>query len=400
VHRARPTVDHADAVRDITVDFTRDTDCATWRPRLDGVDAVCNAVGILRERADQTFARLHVEAPVALFDACAAAGIQRFVQVSALGADAGARTAYHLTKRAADDALLARIPSAWCAQPSLVYGPGGASARLFTTLASLPLVPLPGREEHCIQPIHLHDVVAALCVLLERPPSRGGRVALVGPQPTTLRAFLSTLRDGLGLPPARVVAIPRALVAIAAAAGEHLPGALLDRASLDMLERGNTADAQQTSALLGRAPRAARSFIAPADAAALLAQARLAWLLPIVRASVAVVFIATGILSLGVFPVEQSYALLARTGVPEALAPALLYGAALLDLALGVLVFVLRGTSRRWLWRAQAALIGGYTVIITLRLPEYWLHPYGPVLKNVTLLAVLIMLDMLEERER
>ena len=62
-----------------------------WLPRLAGVDAVVNAAGLLRESGAQRFDTVHVAAPTALFDACARCGVRRVVQVSALGADAGAR---------------------------------------------------------------------------------------------------------------------------------------------------------------------------------------------------------------------------------------------------------------------------------------------------------------------
>ncbi|HVG03955.1 MAG TPA: NAD-dependent epimerase/dehydratase family protein, partial [Burkholderiaceae bacterium] len=66
----------------MNVDFTRDFDLATWRSRLTGIDAVVNAVGILRERGSQTFDALHVRAPRALFAACVDAGVTRVVQIS------------------------------------------------------------------------------------------------------------------------------------------------------------------------------------------------------------------------------------------------------------------------------------------------------------------------------
>src|ERR671916_3216555 len=53
----------------IEVDLSRDHSEADWLPRLKGVDCVINAVGILRETADATFAALHVAGPVALFRA-------------------------------------------------------------------------------------------------------------------------------------------------------------------------------------------------------------------------------------------------------------------------------------------------------------------------------------------
>jgi hypothetical protein len=37
-----------------------------------------------------------------------------------------------------------------------------------------------------------------------------------------------------------------------------------------------------------------------------------------------------------------------------------------------------------------------YTIIITFKLPEFWLHPYGPILKNLPMLAALYMLYVLE----
>ena len=64
-----------------------------WTPRLAGIDAVVNAVGILREAPGQRFRALHHEAPAELFRACAQAGVRCVVQVSALGADATARSA-------------------------------------------------------------------------------------------------------------------------------------------------------------------------------------------------------------------------------------------------------------------------------------------------------------------
>jgi hypothetical protein len=41
-------------------------------------------------------------------------------------------------------------------------------------------------------------------------------------------------------------------------------------------------------------------------------------------------------------------------------------------------------------------LILGYTVLITIFLPEFWLHPYGPVLKNLPLFAAIVFLHEFE----
>ena len=64
-----------DGEASVDVDFTRASEVADWLPGLRDIEAVVNAVGILRERGPQTFAAVHVQAPCALFDACVIAGI-------------------------------------------------------------------------------------------------------------------------------------------------------------------------------------------------------------------------------------------------------------------------------------------------------------------------------------
>jgi hypothetical protein len=184
-------------------------------------------------------------------------------------------------------------------------------------------------------------------------------------------------------------------VKLGAALGNMLPRSLLDSATLQMLERGNTAPADAVTALLGHPPRAVNEFIDPAFAAASADAARLNALLPILRGSFVLLWIITGLLSFGIYPVEQSYALLARVGIAAPLNAWMLYGAASLDVALGVGILLIR---KRWLWRLQLALIVLYSLIITMFLPEFWLHPFGPVLKNIPLLAAILLLHEFEGR--
>ena len=382
----------------LPLDFAH-PDPARWQAGLVGVECVFNGIGILREQRTQSFAALHVEGPRRLLDACVAAGVRRIVHLSALGADADAQSAYHRSKRDGDALVLASPLEAFVVQPSLVFGPGGASARLFVALASAPLLLLPAGGRQRLQPIHLDDLAEALMRLVVAPPSAlaGRRIALVGPRAFELRDYLQALRRSLDLEPAAAVAMPSPLVNVAAALGSRLPQLPFDRETWGMLQRGNVAPADDTCALLGRAPRPAEDFVAPGLGVDLRRGAALAWLLPLLRISVALVWLWTAAVSLGLYPAEASFELLARTGLTGPAASLALYGAALLDLAFGVGSLVLR--RRRRLWLAQIVLVLGYTVIISLRLPEFWLHPYGPVLKNLPLLAVLLLLWTLDDGE-
>ena len=383
--------------RAIAVDFMRDHDEAVWLPRLANVDFVVNAVGILKETPHASFEALHVAAPAALFRASAQARVAKIIQVSALGADDKAQSGYHRSKKRADDALASTSVPYVIVQPSLVFGAGGASAALFTTLAALPLIPLPGDGEQAIQPVHIDDLTDVIVRLLQTREHDGRRIAAVGPRAVTLREYLAVLRRAMGIADAHFVRVPLPLVRAGAAMGERMPGMLLDRESLGMLLRGNIAPASSMEHVLGRPPRAPETFIDRDTARAVAGEARLRWLMPLMRWALAFVWIVTGIVSLGVYPVEESYALLARVGLTGVAAAVALYGAALIDLAFGIGIVLMR--RRKWLWRAQMALIAGYTAIISWFLPEFWLHPYGPLTKNVPMLVAILMLHEFDGRD-
>jgi uncharacterized protein YbjT (DUF2867 family) len=387
----------------IHADFANDTGKSTWLARLSGVEAVINTVGIFRERGTQTFENLHTRTPRALFAACAESdAVHMVVQLSALGADEQADTAYHLSKKAADDYLATLPIRAVIVQPSLVYGADGASARVFKAMASLPFAARLGKAPQLVQPIHVDDVVAAIVTLLRQrlyaDKADGGtvrRIALVGPQALPFIDYLAALRRALGMDRLRVLPLPGFVARLLARVGGWLPGALLDPDALRMLERGSTADPGPTLRLLGRPPRSIASFVV--DPGAERARAKLDWLLPVLRLAIAAVWIATAIVSAFLYPAADSYALLARTGIAEHLRPLMLYGAALFDLLLGAGTLFLR--RRRWLWLMQLALIGFYTIVIALRLPEFLIHPYGPLTKNLPMLAAIWLLYELEKED-
>lgn len=388
----------------VHADFAKDTDKSVWLARLSKVEAVINTVGIFRESGSQTFERLHLETPRALFAACAESDhVRMVIQFSALGADREADTRYHLSKRAADDYLASLPVRAWIVQPSLVYGKEGASARVFKGLASMPFALRFGSAPQLVQPVHIDDVVGAILGLLSgrsshRLPMAPGvtalRVPLVGPEALPFTDYLARLRGAMGLGRLRVLPLPGALARLMAKFGRWLPGGLLDEEALRMLDRGNTGDPAVIGDLLGRPLKTIAEFVTDPRAERTLA--KLSWLLPTLRWSIAAVWIITAIVSFGLYPVESSYELLARTGVPQALQPLMLYGAASFDLLLGLgIVFLPR---RRWLWLAQLALIGFYTVVIAFKLPEFLLHPYGPLTKNLPMLAAIWLLYELEEK--
>jgi hypothetical protein len=113
------------------------------------------------------------------------------------------------------------------------------------------------------------------------------------------------------------------------------------------------------------------------------------------RLSLAVLWLITAITSAFIYPREGSLALLAPVGLAGTPALIALYGASALDGLLGVATWWRPG---RRLWLAQIALIAGYSAVIAIALPEFLWHPFGPLTKNLPILALLILLLSEEPR--
>lgn len=163
-----------------------------------------------------------------------------------------------------------------------------------------------------------------------------------------------------------------------------------------MLQQGSAADAAGFQQFVGRPPRGLAQFISGSDAERLRARALRQWQLPLLRLALAAVWIITALVSAFAFPRADSLALLAGVGLTGSLATLALHGAIALDLVLGLATLFY---PRRITWIAQVVLILGYTIVITVALPEWLAHPFGPILKNLPILAILAIL-IAEEPQR
>lgn len=241
----------------VPMDFARDTDPATWLPRLQGIDAVVNAVGVLRQTAARPIDAVHHHTPVALFEACRQASVRHVVQISALGVQIGT-TRYARTKRAADEHLLglAAAPGSplrgVVLRPSVVFGQGGASTALFMRLARLPVLVLPGPVLTArIQPLAVQDLADAVVALLGSHSHQRGVVPCAGPEALTIAALIASLRAQCGHPPAHALRLPTPLTHLSARLGDWVPISPWGSETLAMLATDNVADAAPLQALLG-----------------------------------------------------------------------------------------------------------------------------------------------------
>ncbi len=373
-------------VETVAVDYMRDLTAEAWLPRLTGVNVVINAVGILRESAQATFAELHHLAPCALFQACEQSGVSRVIQISALGADEGAVSRYHRTKQAADDVLRASRLDWTIVQPSVGFGQRGASTRLFLRLASLPVIPLVGRGEQRLQPIHIDDLVAFIVNLIERGLAVKQTIVAVGPEAVTMRTMLNHYRQLLGLGKALTVPVPLALIRLAARVGDVLKSGALSTETLHMLLNGNTGSVQTAHEILGYLPRTLKDFVPPDEADSLRMGAVWSWVRPALLASIAIMWITAGLVS-WTYAHDHGVALLTKLGLSLDLAEGAFIVACGVNVVLGVATLLTPG---RILWLIQLAVMGFYTAALSWVEPQLWADPFGALIKNLPLAVVLL----------
>jgi uncharacterized protein YbjT (DUF2867 family) len=395
VRRPRETDALLPAPDSIAVDLNRDVRPEDWTARLAGVDAVVNCAGILQARPGQSIAAIHAAAPKALFAACELAGVKRVIQISAISAEAAAGTAYASTKRAADD-FLASTNLDWVVlRPSLVYAPGAyGGTALFRALAALPFaIPVIGRGDQRFQPIHIDDLSATVLRILDDPSIRRVVLDPVGPETLTLRQILVDLRRWLGFPPARVIEVPTGLVRVVAAIGDVIGGPV-NTTAIRQLAFGNAGRPEPFAAAVGFRPRRWRDALLARPAQAQDRwHARLYFLRPLLRWTLALLWLASGAIGL-LQPAAVTQPIAAGFGLAGTAASVAVWASCLLDLALGVLLL---GRIRPGATAAlQLAVVAAYTAGLTVALPPLWADPFGPLLKNLPIMVAILVLAAIE----
>lgn len=386
-------------VEAFAADFNRVVTLEDWRSRLAGVEAVINCAGVLHGGRGQDIEAIHAEAPMALFDACLAVGVRRVVQISAISADTEAGTIYSLTKKRADDHLRT-LPLNWVVlRPSLVYGEGshgGTSA--LRGLAGLPgISPLVGDGSAAFRPIHIDDLVETVARVVETDRFARQTLEPVGPEVVTLRSLISKYRGWLGLAPAPAIAIPMPVMRVAARIADLAGGGPLGTASLRQLEFGNVGNepAATFADKIGFTPRRMDEMLArrPAQTQDLW-HARLYFLRPLLRTVLILLWLGSALA--GVLAPVTSYAVVdaALSSLGLSSRPlALIFSGVDLLIAMALLV----RWRPRWMSAIQLAVVAGYTILLTVLAPELWLEPFGALLKNLPILALIAVWVVLEE---
>jgi NADH dehydrogenase len=235
------------------------TDEAGVARAVEGAAVVVNTVGILHG----DFERVQAEGPARLGRLAAAAGVERLVHISAIGADPASDSRYARSKAAGEAGLRAAYPGATILRPSIVFGPGDGFFGRFGPMAMmLPFMPVIAGDTR-FQPVHVSDVADAVMAALAAPDAAGKIYELGGPRAWTFRELLAFIvkETGRSRP---LLEIPMGVARLQARLAELLPTPPVTRDQLILLQRDNVVgEGALTLAELGIAPQSVEA-LAPA----------------------------------------------------------------------------------------------------------------------------------------
>lgn len=210
-----------------------------------GQDAIVNLVSLSPlfkpKGGDEMHSKIHLEGTRNLVDAANAAGVDRFLQMSALGADPDGPTAFIRAKGRAETVVRESSLGWTIIRPSVVFGEGGEFVPFTKLLAPPYLTPLPGGGKTRFQPIYVEDLMPILAEAVEGDEHVEQTYEIGGPEELTLAA-VARIAHGADGRSVNVLPVPMAMAKVGLSIMDAIPGIPMGRDQYRSLQFDNTTD--------------------------------------------------------------------------------------------------------------------------------------------------------------
>ncbi|MEW5947241.1 MAG: complex I NDUFA9 subunit family protein [bacterium] len=220
---------------------------------MKGCDAVIHLVGIIREKPPGiTFDKVHAGGTANVVEAARAAGVARFVHMSALGTREGAASRYHKSKLAGERAVIDTGIPYTIFRPSVIFGPGDEFLTMIKGFYRNPLfVPVIGGGNYRLQPVHVRDVACLFAGALESKGAENRIFEVGGPESYSFSELLEEVGRRLGKKRLKFH-VPTGVAFLMARAFEKaLPSPPLTTDQLIMLREDNVCDPAGAAKVFG-----------------------------------------------------------------------------------------------------------------------------------------------------
>jgi NADH dehydrogenase len=175
-----------------------------------GRDAIVHLVGVINEKGEQTFDRMHREATENVVAAARQAGVRRYLHMSAMGSSPDSPSEYGRTKAAGEKAVRASGLDGTIFRPSIIFGPGDGFVSLLAPIVrSNPgFIPVIGAGTTRFQPVSVRDVARVFAAALEKPSTVGKAYEVGGPDVLTLNEMYREIAAAVGKPRKPMIHFP------------------------------------------------------------------------------------------------------------------------------------------------------------------------------------------------
>ncbi|MHB1527059.1 MAG: complex I NDUFA9 subunit family protein [Candidatus Dormibacteria bacterium] len=232
-------------------------------------DVVVNLVAIIRAKGVQTFASVNSRGTANVVQAAQRAGVQRLVQLSAIGAGPDPTFPYLFSKWQGEQWVQGSGLEWVILRSSVIFGEGDGFFTLLAKAISLPapFLVIPGDGTAVFQPIAADDVARCLGAAVEEPQRAGSIYEIGGPEQLTLEEITlavaeATGKEWFGIARRKPLHLaPRLIRPGAILMDKLMRNPLVTPQQLDMLGKPNVTTVDAVRAHFGFQPKALRANI-------------------------------------------------------------------------------------------------------------------------------------------
>ncbi|HVA94925.1 MAG TPA: NAD(P)H-binding protein [Candidatus Dormibacteraeota bacterium] len=217
---------------------------------LQGASSVIQLAGILVERPDSTYEQANVAPARAVVEAAKRAAVQKFVLVSATGADETSANRYYRTKGQAESLVRDSGLCYTVLRAPLLLGPGTAGGAALKGHASHGRARLIGGGRNLQQPLYVDDLARAAVNATQPPVAKNLVLDLVGPVSLPDRELVERAARLLGSE-IRIGSIPKGWISLMLAIRQLAGKPGFSRDALEVITADTKIDPQPAARALG-----------------------------------------------------------------------------------------------------------------------------------------------------
>lgn len=182
----------------------------SYRSVLSQVETVVHLAAVTGKAGRNEYHRVNALATRELLEACQQAGVKHFLLISSIAVKfkRNQRYFYAHSKLQAEDYVRKSGLQYVILRPTIILGHGSPVFSGFARFTGLPLVPVFGKGNARIQPVHVSDVAEVICYIMDNSLFRGDIIELGGNQVLTIKDFMKLLASRSKADQSRFLHIP------------------------------------------------------------------------------------------------------------------------------------------------------------------------------------------------